>query len=115
MGRYITDFTIPGVAAPLKFIVPEKKGTVHLLCGENSVGKSYVLSKLESLYRGVKESGFEIKTVEKNDGLNGAISLYYGKIWKQKDRCASFHFTNTKRKDIAPTDGPIELYSSTLR
>ena len=100
MGRYITDFTIPGVAAPLLFIVPEKKGTVHLLCGENSVGKSYVLSKLESLYRGVKESGFEIKNVEKDDGLNGAISLYYGKIWKQKDRCASFFISRTQKGKI---------------
>lgn len=115
MGRYITSLRIPGTNSLINFLVPTTRGTVHLLCGENSVGKSYVLSKLESLYRGVKESGFDIETVDKDDGLNGSIALFYGKVWKQKDRCASFHFTNTKRKEVAPSDGPVDLYSSTLR
>ena len=115
MGRYITSLRIPGANSPINFLVPTTRGTVHLLCGENSVGKSYILSKLESLYRGVKENGFDIETVNMDDGLNGSIALFYGKIWKQKDRCASFHFTNTKRKEVAPSDGPVSLFSSTLR
>lgn len=115
MGRYITSLRIPGTNSSVDFLVPEKRGTVHLLCGKNSVGKSYVLSKLESLYRGVKVNDFEIKTVDKDDELNGSIALFYGKIWKQKDRCASFHFTNTKKKEVAPSDGPVDLFSSTLR
>ena len=115
MGRYITSLRIPGTSSPINFLVPTTRGTVHLLCGENSVGKSYVLNKLESLYRGVKDSGFDIKTVDQDDDLDGSIALFYGKIWKQKDRCASFHFTNTKKKEVAPSDGPVELFSSTLR
>ena len=115
MGRYIKSIRIPGCSLPLSLLVPKNRGTVHLFCGENSVGKSYILSKLESLYRGVKDSGFEIETETRDDGLSSDVSLYYGKIWKQKDRCASFHFTNTKKKDIAPSDGPTELYPSTLR
>ena len=115
MGKYITSIRIPRCFPPLSFLLPETRGTVHLFCGENSVGKSYILSKMESLYRGISESGFEIETVVKDDSLSSDVSLYYGKIWKQKDRCASFHFTNTKKKDIAPTDGPVELYSNTLR
>lgn len=115
MGRYVTSLRIPGTNAPINFLVPTTRGTVHLLCGENSVGKSYILSKLEALYRGVKGNGFHIETVDKDDGLNESIALFYGKIWKQKDRCASFHFTNTKRKEVAPSDGPVELFSSTLR
>lgn len=115
MGKFIKSIRIPGCSSPLSLFLPETRGTVHLFCGENSVGKSYILSKLESLYRGNAESGFEIETELKEDNLSSDISLYYGKIWKQKDRCASFHFTNTKKKDIAPTDGPVELYSNTLR
>lgn len=115
MGRYVTSLRIPGTNKAINFLVPATRGTVHLLCGENSVGKSYVLSKLEALYRGVKDNGFGLETLEKDDGLDGSIALFYGKIWKQKDRCASFHFTNTKRKEIAPSDGPINLFTSTLR
>ncbi|MBD5094156.1 MAG: AAA family ATPase [Subdoligranulum sp.] len=115
MGRYVTSLRIPGANSPINFLVPATRGTVHLLCGENSVGKSYILNKLEALYRGVKDGSFNIETMEKDDGLNGSIALFYGKIWKQKDRCGSFHFTNTKRKEVAPSDGPVELFSSTLR
>lgn len=115
MGRYITSLRIPGTNSLINFLVPKTRGTVHLLCGENSVGKSYILGKLEALYRGAKDNSFDIETVDRDDGLNGSIALFYGKIWKQKDRCASFHFTNTKRKEVAPSDGPVDLFSSTLR
>ncbi len=120
MGRFISTVKIPGGDKIIDFALPLRGiGSVNLICGENCVGKSYILQQLEMIYRSGKNGegspGFELSYQTCDDGLSDEKALYYGKIWKLKDKCASFHFTTQKNKGADPTDGPANLYENTLK
>lgn len=120
MSKFISFIKVPGGNRKLELAVPSNgKGTVNLLCGENCSGKSYILQHLEMIYRTAKETdgklGFELSYCMDSGKLDEKRALYYGKIWKLKDKCASFHFATQKNKGADPTDGPVGLFENTLR
>ena len=121
MSKFIQSIKVPGCATIMELVIPKKTvvgniGAVNLLCGENCSGKSYILQQLEAAYRtnDMGKGGFEIRYEKTDDSFEEDFALFYGKIWKHKDRCASFHFTGQKNT-VAPSDAPTQLYRSTLR
>ncbi|MCI9362250.1 MAG: hypothetical protein HFG65_15205 [Hungatella sp.] len=64
---------------------------------------------------GEGSSGFELTYQMSEDDLTDGKALYYGKIWKLKDKCVSFHFTTQKSKGADHTDGPANLYENILK
>ena len=118
MSKFIKTIVVPGCKTELELLIPDiarRLGTVNLLCGENCSGKSFILQKLEAYYRSKPNmNGLKITfSNQSGEDVFNDTALFYGKLWKHKDRCASYHFS--KQKNIAPSDGPANLYENVLR
>ena len=96
MSIYVDELKIPKCNTVMKFAYPrtEKEfATINLVCGENYTGKSFILSKIRSLYeeQRVEQFGFTIKYVQ-TDPDNMTNVLYFGKVWKHNDKCGGYTF-----------------------
>lgn len=115
MSIYVDELKIPKCNTVMKFAYPKTENefaTINLNCGENYTGKSFILSKIRSLYeeQRVEQFGFTIKYVQ-TDSDNMTNVLYFGKVWKHNDKCGGYTFDS--KKTLNSSDGP-KIYENIL-
>lgn len=100
MSTYIDELKIPKCKNTMKFAYPKPENgssAINLICGENYTGKSFVLSKIRSLYekRSTEQLGFTIKYISTGSN-NENNAIFFGKVWKHNDKCGGYTFDSKK-------------------